>query len=166
MSKFNTAFCPMNCDLLLFELITFLVWRTHTVDEHACTVKQPTLNSRPLIVEDQEPCARGLLINRTPVIFGVHYWLITSSLHGSFFKVILCAYEQISLILRYRYRSFKQLSKDPLHVLTDAYVLVLVDIDPNIFVIGCSSLLSDIHKSIIYAYHCNYLNIENVRKLV
>ena len=79
-------------------------------------------------------------------------------------KVILCASEQICLIVRYCYRSFKH---DPLHVLTYAYVLVLVDIDKkNIFVCGRSSLPSDIHKSIIYAYHCNHLNIVNVRKLV
>jgi len=81
-------------------------------------------------------------------------------------KVILCAPEQICLIVRYCYMSFKQLLKDPLHVLTDAYVLVSVDIDQTIFVCGLSTLPSDIHKSIIYAYHCNYLNIVNVRKLV
>jgi len=62
--------------------------------------------------------------------------------------------------------NFKQLYKDPLHVLTDVYVLVLVDIDQNIFVCGRSSLPPDIHKSIIYAYYCNYLNIVNCRKLV
>ena len=78
-------------------------------------------------------------------------------------KVILCASEQICLIVQYCYRSFKH---DPLHVLIDAYVLVLVDIDKNIFVCGRSLLPSNIHKSIIYAYHCNYLNIVNVRKLV
>ena len=81
-------------------------------------------------------------------------------------KVILCASEQICLIVRYCYMNFKQLYKDPLHVLTDVYVLVLVDIDQNIFVCGRSSLPPDIHKSIIYAYYCNYLNIVNCRKLV
>ena len=51
-------------------------------------------------------------------------------------KVILCAYEHIFLIVRYRYISFKQLEKDPLHVLTDANVLVIVDIDQKLFVNG------------------------------
>jgi len=78
-------------------------------------------------------------------------------------KVILCASEQICLIVRYCYKSVKH---GPLHVLTDVYVFVLVDIDQNIFVCERSSHPSDIHKSIIYAYHGNYLNIVNVRKLV
>jgi len=55
------------------------------------------------------------------------------------FKVILCAYEHIFLIVRYRYISF-------------ANVLVLVDTDQKLFVNGRFSLPSDIHRSIIYAY--------------
>ena len=46
-----------------------------------------------------------------------------------YFKVILCASEHICSIVRYCFRSFKQLKKDPLHVLTDANVLVLIDTD-------------------------------------
>ena len=57
------------------------------------------------------------------------------------------------LIIRYRYISFKQLQIDPLHVLTDANVLVLVDTDQKLFVNGRFSLPSDIHRSIMYAYH-------------
>ena len=49
------------------------------------------------------------------------------------------------LIVRYRYISFKQLQTDPLHVLTDANVRVLVDIDQKLFVNGRFSLPSDIH---------------------
>ena len=45
------------------------------------------------------------------------------------FKVILCASEHICSIVRYCFRSFKQLLKDPLHVLTNANVLVLIDTD-------------------------------------
>ena len=56
-------------------------------------------------------------------------------------------------IVRYRYITFKQLKTDPLHVLTDANVLVLVDTDQKLFVIGRFSLPSDIHRPIIYAYH-------------
>jgi len=52
------------------------------------------------------------------------------------------------LIVRYRYISFK-----PLHILTDANVLVLVNTDQKLFVNGRFSLLSDIHRSIMYAYH-------------
>ena len=48
-------------------------------------------------------------------------------------KVVLCAYEHIFLIVRYRYISFKQLLTDPFHVLTDANVLVLVDTDQKLF---------------------------------
>ena len=48
-------------------------------------------------------------------------------------KVILCAYEHIVLIVRYRYIRFNQLQADPLHVLTDANVLVLVDTDQKHF---------------------------------
>ena len=81
-------------------------------------------------------------------------------------KVILCAYEHIFLIVRYRYISVKQLKTDPLHVLTDANVLVLVDTDQKLFVNGRFSLPSDIHRSIMYAYHRCYLNIVNFRKLV
>jgi len=59
-----------------------------------------------------------------------NFWLLNHT--GKYFgennkqslEVILCASEQICLIVRYCYRSFKQLKKDPLHVLTDAYVLV------------------------------------------
>ena len=50
-------------------------------------------------------------------------------------KVILCASEHICSIVRYCSRSFKQL---PLHVLTDANVLVLIDPDQSIFVNGRS----------------------------
>ena len=49
------------------------------------------------------------------------------------------------LIVRYRYISFKQLQIDPLHVLTDANDLVLVDTDQKLFVNGRFSLPSDIH---------------------
>ena len=66
-------------------------------------------------------------------------------------KVILCASEHICSIVRYCFRSFKQLLKDPLHVLTDANVLVLIDTDQSIFVNGRFSLPSDIHRPIIYA---------------
>ena len=66
-------------------------------------------------------------------------------------KVILCASEHICSIVRYCFRSFKQLWKDPLHVLTDANVLVLIDTDQNIFVNGRFSLTPDIHRPIIYA---------------
>ena len=45
-------------------------------------------------------------------------------------------------IVRYCFRSFKQLLKDPLHVLTDANVLVLIDTDQSIFVNGRFSLPS------------------------
>jgi len=48
--------------------------------------------------------------------------------------------------------------------LTDAFVLILVDTEQNIFACGGVSLPSDIHQSIIYAYHRKYLNIVNVRK--
>ena len=41
--------------------------------------------------------------------------------------------------------------KDPLHVLTDANVLDLIDTDQSIFVNGRFSLPSDIHRPIIYA---------------
>mgnify|MGYP000100228595 CR=1 FL=1 len=81
-------------------------------------------------------------------------------------KVILCASEQICLIVPYCYRNFKQLEKVPQHVVTDVYVLVLVDTDQNSFVCRCFSLKPDIHQSIIYAYHRNYLNIVHVQKLV
>ena len=63
-------------------------------------------------------------------------------------KVILCASEHICSIVRYCFRSFKQ---DPLHVLTDANVLVLIDTDQSIFVNGRFSLPSDIHRPLIYA---------------
>ena len=43
--------------------------------------------------------------------------------------------------------------KDPLHALTDANVLVLVDTDRMLLVNGRCSLPSDIHRSIMYAYH-------------
>ena len=66
-------------------------------------------------------------------------------------KVILCASEHICSIVRYCFRSFKQLKKDPLHVLTDANVLVLIDTDQSMFVNGRFSLPSDIHRPIIYA---------------
>ena len=42
---------------------------------------------------------------------------------------------------------------------------VLVDTDKNIFVCRCFSLLSNIHRSMTYAYHHKYLNIVNVQKL-
>ena len=60
-------------------------------------------------------------------------------------KVILCASEQICLIVRYCYRSFKH---DPLHVLTDAYVLVLVDIDKKHFCLR--TLFAPVRHSQIY----------------
>ena len=66
-------------------------------------------------------------------------------------KVILCASEHIFSIVRYCFRSFKHLLKDPLHVLTDANVLVLIDTYPSIFVNGRFSLPSNIHLPIIYA---------------
>jgi len=66
-------------------------------------------------------------------------------------KVILCASENICSIVRYCFRSFKHLKKDPLHVLTDANVLVLIDTDQSSFVNGRVSLPSDIHRPIIYA---------------
>ena len=66
-------------------------------------------------------------------------------------KVILCASEHICSIVRYCFRSFKQLEKDPLHVLTDANVLVLIDTDQSIFFNGRFSLPSDIHRPIMYA---------------
>ena len=43
------------------------------------------------------------------------------------------------------------LKKDPLHVFTDANVLVLIDTDQSMFVNGRFSLPSDIHRPIIYA---------------
>ena len=43
------------------------------------------------------------------------------------------------------------IKKDPLHVLNDANVLVLIDADQNIFVNGRFSLPSGIHRPIIYA---------------
>ena len=70
---------------------------------------------------------------------------------NSLFKVILCASEHICSIVRYCFRSFKQLLKDQLHVLPDANVLVLIDTDQRIFVNGRFSLPSDIHRPIIYA---------------
>ena len=70
-----------------------------------------------------------------------------------FIKVILCASEHICSIVRYCFRSFKQLWKDPLHVLTDANVLVLIDTDQSIFVNGRFSLPSDIHRPITHAKH-------------
>jgi len=48
-------------------------------------------------------------------------------------------------------QKLKQLKKDPLHVLTDANVLVLVDTYQSIFVNRRFSLPSDIHQPIIYA---------------
>jgi len=63
----------------------------------------------------------------------------------SIFKVILCASEHICSIVRYCFRSFKEL------VLTDAKVLVLIDIDQSIFVNGRFSLPSDIHRPKMYA---------------
>ena len=80
-------------------------------------------------------------------------WTKASDLLNTELKVILCAYEHIFLIVRYRYISFKQLLTDPLHVLTDANVLVLVDTYQKLFVNGRFSLPSDIHRSIMYAYH-------------
>ena len=74
-----------------------------------------------------------------------------SKMHAKSFKVILCASEHICSIVRYCFRSFKQLQKDPLHVLTDANVLVLIDTNQSIFVNGRFSLPSDIHRPIIYA---------------
>ena len=47
--------------------------------------------------------------------------------------------------------ALNNLTKDPLHVLTDANVLVLMDTDQSIFVNGRLSLPSDIHRPIIYA---------------
>ena len=47
--------------------------------------------------------------------------------------------------------ALNNLKKDPLHVLTDANVLVLMDTDQSIFVNGRFSLPSDIHRPIIYA---------------
>jgi len=44
-----------------------------------------------------------------------------------------------------------KLKKDPLHVLTDANVLVLICTDQSIFVNGRFSLPSDIHRLISYA---------------
>ena len=41
--------------------------------------------------------------------------------------------------------------KDPLYVLTDASVLVLIDTDQSMFVNLRFSLPSDIHRPIIYA---------------
>jgi len=41
--------------------------------------------------------------------------------------------------------------KDPLHVITNANVLVLIDTDQSIFVYGRFSLPSEIHRPIIYA---------------
>ena len=62
-------------------------------------------------------------------------WLLKNRVQFSLnLKVILCAYEHIFLIVRYRYKSFKQLETDHLHVLTDANVLVLVDTDQKLFV--------------------------------
>ena len=71
--------------------------------------------------------------------------------HENSVKVILCASEHICSIVRYCFKSFKQFKKDPLHVLTDANVLVLIDTDQRIFVNGRFSLPSDIHRPIIYA---------------
>jgi len=56
-------------------------------------------------------------------------------------KVILCASEHICSIVRYCFRSFNQLKKDPLHVLTDANVLVLIYTYQSIF------LLTDAFRS-------------------
>jgi len=44
--------------------------------------------------------------------------------------------------------------------------LLAVDTDQNIFVYEPISFPSDIHQSIIYAYHRKYLNIVNVWKLI
>ena len=67
-------------------------------------------------------------------------------------KVILCASEHICSIVRYCFRSFKQFPlHDPLHVLTDANILVLIDTHQSIFVYGRFSFPSDIHRPIIYA---------------
>ena len=52
------------------------------------------------------------------------------------------------------------------YALTDTYDLILIRNRPNVFVCGCLSLPSDIHRSIIYAYHRKYLNIIDVGKLV
>ena len=54
-----------------------------------------------------------------------------------FIKVILCASEHICSIVRYCFRSFKQLVN----------VLVLIDTDQSIFVNGRFSLPSDIHRT-------------------
>ena len=67
------------------------------------------------------------------------------------FKVILCASEHVCSIVRYCFRSFKQLKNDPLHVLTDGNILVLIDTDQSILVNGRFSLPPDIHRPIIYA---------------
>ena len=81
-----------------------------------------------------------------------NYRVLYSWLHNTMakFKVILCASEHICSIERYCFKSFKQLQKDPLHVLTDANVLVLIDTDQSIFVNGSFSLPSDIHRPIIF----------------
>ena len=76
--------------------------------------------------------------------------IINVSYEGIYVKVILCASEHICSIVRYCFRSFKQLLKDPLHVLTDAN-LVLIDTDQSIFINGRFSLQSDIQRPIIYA---------------
>ena len=133
------------CFIFAFECFNFLLPRSLSCDESfsSCLLYPPDL---------------------TLVTYVFYYLIAFVNISLHVLKVILCASEQICLIVRYCYRSFKH---DPLHVLTDVYVLVLVDIDQNIFVCGRSpSLPSDIHKSIIYAYHCNYLNIVNIRKLV
>jgi len=58
--------------------------------------------------------------------------------HINVLKVILCAYEHIFSIVRYRYTSFKQIK---------------LDTDQKLFVNGRFSLPSDIHRSLLYAYH-------------
>ena len=70
---------------------------------------------------------------------------------GTNVKVILCASEHICSIVRYCFGSFKQLQKDPLHVLTDANILVVIDTYQSSFVNGRFSLPSDIHRPIMYA---------------
>ena len=76
--------------------------------------------------------------------FNVHVNILNKSIatfiNQDKVKVILCASEHICSIVRYCFRSFKQLQKDPLHVLTDANVLVLIDTDQSI-------LLTDAFRS-------------------
>ena len=78
-------------------------------------------------------------------------WMWLTYLHSTVTRNrVLCARD---VCVRYCNKSLKQLGKHPLHVLTDAYVLVFSRYIPNSFVCGRFSLPSDIHRSIMYAYH-------------